>query len=354
MDVFVTGLVLLVVLAVSPAGAMLRGPLLRLVFAVVDLLATPFVALSRLSLSISPVVDQAWAGAREGELRGRALTGGPSRGWAGWTIGAVVIDLVLLVFILLGEWALAATGLAAFLDLPAEAQPQFFGIAAGAILAVVGGILFIVAAGYFFAILLEMLVDLPVDHPWHQITGPWRVIFLVFVTIMLVLSVTMAFIFGVVREVRLINIAALNDGQPAPVPEEPFLLVFWAAFALVALSAGALATAAVIFGWRGIWMLVILVVQLTVAVVRLLAAGVRLLLQAAWLLLAATIDLLLRPGVVIWNWLAGFGWARRLRFEPALAPDLGPIGAGYDQPLFAPSQARSPGSPGASRTQPAS
>jgi hypothetical protein len=329
-------LVLVGLVLMSPLGALWRNPVADVVRALSEFIATPFVAVGRLMVWLRGGLAEGWDAAKLGDVQGEALAGGPSRAWAGWLIGAALIDLLFLTVLAFADWAVAAVALAGLLGLT-DYRITVFGVDAVELLAQVGGLLFVIAGGYFVAILLEMLVKLPIDHAWHRLTDTPRRLFIAFIGFMIFVSFLTAVLFGFWRELRL----------SGTFPELRLLVEygFWVCFALIVVSSSALATAAVIFGWRGLLLLGMLVFRLVFTILLAAAVAVRLLIDNLQRLLIAIIDVVIWPGLQLWNWSTGFEWAERARLRPVQLTPYRAVGNSILTPLTLPVQSFGPPAP---------
>lgn len=310
-------------LGVSLLVAVLQGSLRQAIWSLWHLVATCFAFLARVTLTfvnlLGRLIDEGIDG-----LAAEGLEPGAEprvRPWVGWLIIGPLVYCALMLTFMASDLTVAI--------LIFEAMGLTLGTAVRSSIPIpldgAMGVVFVALAVFWGIVFFDVLGVTPFEHIWKRLTPVHRRRLVRVVLGCLGVTLLAATAMGLWSQ------AQLRGGLPEPWQT---LLPWFIRASLVALLIGATALSGKPFGsaLTAAFVLALLVVRsvafVVLVILRLMVALLR---ESMWLPLAL-VTLVAVIAHSLWNWLAGFDWARRLRIGRLTWPALGRVGGDGETP----------------------
>jgi hypothetical protein len=314
--------VVAIALAISLLTALLQATVRELVWSFFNVVTAFFAFLCRIVLTFVNFLKARISDAIDGLAEEGAYSSDQPRPWVGWFIVGPLVYCALMLLFMASDLTVAI--------LIFEAMGLTLGTSARSVMPIpldaAMGVVFVALAVFWGIVLFDLLELTPFAYIWGRLGPEARRRLMAVVLVCLGLTLAAGLTMGVWSQ------AQLTGGLPEP---WQLVLPWFIRGSLVALLICATAISGKPFGsaLSALLVLVMLIVRAAGYVVLALLRFCVLLLRQLIHVPLALLAFVALVGHTLWNWLVGFGWARRLHLgQLAIAP-LNDLGGDADTPL---------------------
>ena len=310
-----------------------RNDLVKLINAVCDLVAVPFVIPCR---ALNQAIDTLLTQIREG-LEGLGYTSSYNNyqlsHWVGWNLIGPLVYLLWFILIGIPDWYIATLRFAAMMGI-AVGLPNL-PVKVDSLL----GLVYFLVGSLWGIVILDLCGATPIDKPWHNLAEGQRNRLKLLCWIGLGLTILTAVLFYGWGQLQLVWL------QMKVTPPEPLssglTVAVMGLLAILLTAACALAGWAVFTGLASLQVIGQMLFRLILLALRLPPRTVVAALDGGAAVVTAGIDVPAGAGKCLWNWWCQFDIAKKLKFQPVVFVERPKVGADVDTWLNPPSEATS-------------